>query len=529
MKARCGVILLAAAAALLGTGCSSTASAPGAPPGAPASATIPLLTVGTLSGNSTLNPLTTQECATDFCGLFMERLLRFSPQNTLEPELATSVTQPSPVTYVYHLRHGVTFWDGHPMTSADVVASLDYQRAPASETVTYYTNVKSIEADGPYTVVVTLKKPNSGWPFTVAYEGVIFERAFLDAHKTTLGKPGVLIEGTGPWRVDSFDPTTGIELSANPHWWGGKVPIKHITFKFFATETSEALAMRAGEIDVAFPQDGLAFKTTSGASLESWLDNNVGYFGMNIKQAPWNDVHVRRAVAYALNRANIIAANGGPGSATPVYAFLPAIDLRTIGSQSQVSVLLNSIPRYSFDLGKARREMAESAYPHGFTASMNTIQYGSFTNMDQVVAAELQKIGIALKISVIPLAKWVAQVYGPKTFGLMFTTCHSSSIDPSGMSAYLLGSAAIPSGGLNFANYDPPSVDSLLAAGVTTASPAQRLDIYGQTLKDVAVDVPYVPLYQSYAYLALSSKVTLPPLGNDSFETPWALNVRPAA
>ena len=103
MKARCGVILLAATAALLGTGCSSTASAPGAP----ASATIPLLTVGTLSGNSTLNPLTTQGCATDFCGLFMERLLRFSPQNSLEPELATSVTQPSPVTYVYHLRHGV--------------------------------------------------------------------------------------------------------------------------------------------------------------------------------------------------------------------------------------------------------------------------------------------------------------------------------------------------------------------------------------------------------------------------------------
>lgn len=68
MKARCGVILLAAAAALLGTGCSSTASAPGAPPGAPAGATIPLLTVGTLSGNSTLNPLTTQGCATDFCG-----------------------------------------------------------------------------------------------------------------------------------------------------------------------------------------------------------------------------------------------------------------------------------------------------------------------------------------------------------------------------------------------------------------------------------------------------------------------------
>jgi len=161
------------------------------------------------------------------------------------------------------------------------------------------------------------------------------------------------------------------------------VPIKHVTFKFFATETGEALAMRAGEIDVAFPQDGLAFKTTSGARLESWLDNNVGYFAMNTKLAPWNDVHVRRAVAYALNRVSIIAANGGPGSATPVNAFLPALDLRTLGSQPQVSALLSSIPSYPYDLATARREMAESAYPHGFTASMNTIRYGSFTNMDQ--------------------------------------------------------------------------------------------------------------------------------------------------
>src|SRR5712691_2115585 len=161
MKFRVAVVTAAVAALAAGlSACTSTASAPGS---STASATIPLLRVGTLSGNSTLNPLTTQGCATDFCGLFMERLLRFSPDNKLEPELATSVTQPDPVTYVYHLRHGVRFWDGHQMTSADVVSSLDYQRAPGSETVTYYTNVKNIEAAGPYTVVVTLKKPNSGW------------------------------------------------------------------------------------------------------------------------------------------------------------------------------------------------------------------------------------------------------------------------------------------------------------------------------------------------------------------------------
>ena len=56
--------------------------------------------------------------------------------------------------------------------------------------------------------------------------------------------------GTGPWELDSFDPTTGAEMSANPNWWGGKVPIQHISVKVFSNETSLELAMRAGEIDL---------------------------------------------------------------------------------------------------------------------------------------------------------------------------------------------------------------------------------------------------------------------------------------
>ncbi|HEX6519859.1 MAG TPA: ABC transporter substrate-binding protein [Streptosporangiaceae bacterium] len=525
MKLRSVLIAAIAAVAAL-SACSSAGSTPTAGTSG-ASAAIPVLRVGTPAiQNGTLDPLTTQGCATDYCGLFMERLLKFSPQNTLEPELATSVTHPDPVAYVYHLRHGVRFWDGSEMTSADVVYSLDYQEAPASETATYYTNVKSITAPDRYTVVVTLKTPNLGWPYTVAYEGVIFEKSFAEAHKGTMGKPGVLIEGTGPWQVDSFDPTRGIELSANPHWWGGTVPVRHISFKFFATESSEALAMRAGDIDVAFPIGGQAFAATSGARLVSWLNNEIGFFSMNVKLPPWNDIHVRRAVAYALNRADIIAAGGGPSYGVPIYAFYPPLDLETLVPQPQVNALLGSLPRYMFDLAQARHELAQSAYPHGFTATMHACTFGNFINQVQVVAAELQRIGINMGVKVISCDAWVTELYGPKTFGAVFSTSHSSSIDPSGLSAYNLGSAAIPAGGIDDANYNPPSVDQLLNAAVATANPAQRFTLYGQVLQHLAADVPYVPLFQTNAFAAVSSKFTLPPLGVDSFEVAWALNVR---
>ena len=78
-----------------------------------------------------------------------------------------------------------------------------------------------------------------------SYNAEIFEAKFAEDHKGTFGKPGTLVMGTGPWIVDSLDPTTGAEFSANPHWWGGKVPIQHISYKIFATETSLASAMRA--------------------------------------------------------------------------------------------------------------------------------------------------------------------------------------------------------------------------------------------------------------------------------------------
>ncbi len=180
--------------------------------------------------------------------------------------------------------------------------------------------------------MVTLKHPDAAWKYTLAYPGVIFEKKFQEEHPTTMGQPGVLLEETGPWKVDSFDPTTGIELSANPYWWGGTVPVQHISVKFFSDETTEALAMRAGEIDIAFPADGEAFTSTSGVKAVPWpYPNNIGYFGMNTMQKPWSDIHVRRAVAYVLNRAAIITANGGPTSGTPVDTFIPPQALMTLG------------------------------------------------------------------------------------------------------------------------------------------------------------------------------------------------------
>jgi peptide/nickel transport system substrate-binding protein len=104
---------------------------------------------------------------------------------------------------------------------------------------------------------------------------------------------GTLIMGTGPWEVDNLDPTTGAELSANPRWWGGTVPIQQISFQVFADATSEALAFRGGDEDldplVVGPK---SFASASGAKIVAAPSCLNGMLDMNVHDPGWDDVHV---------------------------------------------------------------------------------------------------------------------------------------------------------------------------------------------------------------------------------------------
>jgi peptide/nickel transport system substrate-binding protein len=495
-----------AAAVLLAAGCGSG----GAPSGSTSAsgAVIPSFTVGTTETESTLDE------AKNFGSyqiddLALDTLLTLGPQAQLQPNLATSVTQPNPVTYVYHLRHGVKFWDGDPLTSADVVYTYNYIRAAGSQAAYVFPAVKSITADGPNTVVVTLPGPDPAWKYTPAltFTG-IFEAKFAEEHKSTFGQPSTLIMGSGPWEVGSLDPTTGAQLSANPHWWGGKVPIQHVSVKLYSNETSLALAFRAGEVDldpyITAPQ---AFATTSGAKLLTSSSCDDTFITLNTQIAPWNDVHVRRAVAYALNRTDIIAAAGG--YAAPLDTFISPGNLETIASASQVSQLLSTLNRYPYSTAKAEQEMAQSAYPHGVSTTIQTWTGGA-VNQAQVIAAELAKIGINAKLKVIPLSQ--AEVEATGVAGQRPTTVWEGGCttpDASGYDFYL-GSANTKAGSWNEADWAPASVDSALAAGTSTDNPAKRFAAFSSVLEQMSSDVPYVPLYLSEFTAALSSKYSDP-------------------
>jgi peptide/nickel transport system substrate-binding protein len=514
LVAVCGAAVVAAAASVATSTAGAAASRHGA---------IPLLRVGGDFGAPSLD-IATGNANFAVVSLGLEGLMKLGPSGQVVPNLAARVTQPGRAVYVYHLRHGVKFWDGAELTATDVANAMNYYRFPANLTSGTYGSVKSITASGRYTVVVTLKHPDASWPYVAATDALIFEKRFADAHHGSLGAPGVLTMGTGPWQFDSFDPTSGVELSANPHYWARKVQIARISIKFISDPSAQAIAFRAGQIDVvpgvADPRSFTALTKAKPLAAQSCI---TSYLSMNTQTAPWSDIHVRRAVAYAINRADLIRADGAPDTQA-LTTLIPPIQLGPLTSRSGVAAVAKADGLPPFDLAKARKEMAASRHPSGFTTNLDVFSYGTYVNQAQVVAAELKKIGINVKVNDVGGDKWGSEFVGPRNkIGLwMMPAFGCSTPDASQYPHQLLQSNAT----FNTADYSNRTVDALIKQGSVLTSPAKRLAVYKTILRHVAADVPYVPLTAQAYYGAVAKNYSWS--GFSFFEvtsTPWALDI----
>lgn len=456
----------------------------------------------------------------------MEFLMTVNSSGELEPGLAESMEQTDDVTYVYHLRPGVTFSNGDPLTADDVVTSLNYERSPKFSESWRYSAIKDVTAKDDQTVVVTLNEPTASFKYTLALNGFIFNAKHQAENKDTFGQPDTGVIGTGAYVLSKIDSTNGIvELTANPGYWGGAPAIAKVTLTGFADENSEALAFRTDGIDLAFPADVRGFEAASGVDVTSVDGTRQGLFIMNTQVEPWSDVHVRRAVAYALDKDEIVKVVGG--DATPDHTIIPPAQLRSIADQSEIDSLMDSLPAYDFDLDKAKDELSQSAYPDGFTGTLQSANFGSFAATSQAIAGQLSEIGIDLDVKVLSEAAYTKTFSIPHSeVPIQFTYFNNNTPDAGGMPRLALDSSGIADGLNNFADYVNPDVDDLIDQADATTDPAEQFEAYSEILKIVGEDVPYVPLYAGKISYALSDKFAWPEFGPYSTDhTPYLTQI----
>lgn len=466
--------------------------------------------------------------------LAVNNLMEFDADGEVKPGLAASVAQPNPTTYVYHLKT-VKFSDGKPLTAADVVFSLNrnIHSKEAWDTL-FWGDVASIAASNASTVVVKLKQPSVVFQSIVALTGQVIEKAAAQrVSEKELGTSAHPLIGTGPWMIDSYKPEVSVRLSRNPYWTGAPQPAGRITVDLFKTEASMALALRSGAIVGA--TNYVAPKPFEGIPDTRQLTSpgpSITLVSANTQLPPLNDIHVRRALAYASDAKGMIDALYPHGDAVEDATMMPASIFADLGTQSQVGSLLSALPKYEFNLNKAKRELAKSAYPHGFTTEIAVEQVEAASiSAAEILSADLAKIGITAEVHEVPSAEVASVLFGGKS-KLEINNILALYPDPEGIMSTLLAPAEInpPGGGFNSANYRNAEVDRLMPESLRTKDPARRLQLIGKLLTVVGDELPYWPLFTHKFFGTLSERYVLPSFSYWTLLwSPWALQVKRAS
>jgi peptide/nickel transport system substrate-binding protein len=462
--------------------------------------------------------------------LAMEPLVKYDAQGHLTPDLASSFFTPNPTTYVYNLRKGVEFSDGQPLTTADVIYSLQQSASTkaGSQLATFFASVKSMKATGPNQVTIKLKGPNPFFRYSLAVTP-IGEKAFWSQHLKDIGTSGVMNIGTGPFKFVTFTPDQGVTLVPNDSYWGKKPAIQNLNLKFITDPNTMLLAIRSHQVDGTFkaPQDQIAdYKSLSGVNVSLVPEQLAAYYSLDVEDPPFTDIHVRRAFAYATDKAGMVkAVLRGYGQPAPTMP--PPQQWGDLMSQAKVRALYSSLPQYSFSLAKAKTELAQSKYPNGFTTSVTFPDaHPELGKAMLVLAQDLKSIGVTLNVKQIPISQWLNTLYThPKPMGMQVGNWSVDYPDPADALSLIYPSANATKNSFNTANYKNPKMDALINEQNKSVTLSQRAAIIAKALRLAATDVPYIPLWYQQFAVALNSKYRYSNVSTWYEYQPWAEDI----
>lgn len=427
----------------------------------------------------------------------------------LRPSLATGWRQPDPLTYVYSLRGDAVFSDGRPVTAADVAFSFmrHIGAGSTSQIAAHLKTLRLVEATGPHEVTVHLKTPDATWIYDPLFVPVV-EQQDVQGSGGRYGAPQEVPVSSGPYQLVRFDAEHGIELVRNERYWGERGVPDRVAFSYVADPGSLALSLRGGVMDGTFnlsPTFLPLFCTLRAVQCLHGAGLALVSLVFNLEKWPYNDIHVRRAIAYSWPAADftqkVIHGAGRPANTAVAPGFwsnlLPA---------ATVAADYARLPTFSFNPQRARQELAASSAARGFAETVSFPDvYPVLGEALQVLAENLAPLGITLNIREIPYQRWVGRLAGRSGLGLEIAHWNADYPDPSELAvSFYAGSHAV-AGQFNISNYHNALVDRLLDMQAAASDPAERASLLMQALQIVANDIPNVNLYWEDSAMALSN------------------------
>ena len=246
--------------------------------------------------------------------LVEEGALAFGDDLSLQPALAESFEATDPTTYVFTLREGVTFHDGSPLTAEDVVFTIEWNMDPdnASQLAAFFGSVDGVEATAENEVTVTLTKPDAQFQYSMAHmSGFIMKQDQLESAGENFGTPDELPLGTGPYRLVEFVPDDRVVLERYDDYWGEPGAAERIVIRSIPDSQTRLLAMQNGDIDGTFDvpvSEVDQWEGLEGVTVITAPSNGVYQLILDQETPPFDDIHVRKAIAFAVDREGIVQA-----------------------------------------------------------------------------------------------------------------------------------------------------------------------------------------------------------------------------
>jgi peptide/nickel transport system substrate-binding protein len=433
---------------------------------------------------------------------------------TLKPWLATSYKKSADgKTYTFKLRPGVKFSNGKPMTAADVKFSIDDARAQKKGWGYLDAAIKSIDAPNASTVVFHLKFQ---WAPFLADIGLfangIIPKNFAGESRTAFYKHPI---GTGPFMWDKRVVGQSVTLKRNPFYWQkGKPYLDGVTWTFVSDENTRELQLRGGQIQVdEFPPFNSIAKLqkTPGVKMSLFPSTRTDYLDMNELYPPLKDVHVRRAISYAIDRKAIVkSVLFGFGS--PANSQLPP----------QVPFYDKNAGGLQFDLAKAKAEMKKSKFAKGFKVQLLVGAGAQVENtIGQILQQSLKQLGITVTFKVQDTSTEFQSIQTNK-YQLAFSYWTMDIADPDELVTFALD----PQGGAFsfYTHYNNPTVTKLSHQAQRETNTAKRAALYSRIQRIAASEANLGYLYYSPYRWAYTSKLhgfLVQPLGNYHLEDAW--------
>jgi peptide/nickel transport system substrate-binding protein len=442
----------------------------------------------------------------DAATLLTEPILKLDERLNVVGHLAESWKAVDPLTYVYRIRRGVRYWDGSALTPEDVAYAIERHVDP--KTGSYIAGIipalASVRVTGPDEVTVKLEKANATWAYIPTYILVAPKRFYQRLGKD-FGTPGTdTVMGSGPYRLMQYRAGDRLELEENPTYWGPKPVAKRLSLRVIRDAQARLLAMRSGEIDGTFDVNSdIAdkWKRISGVKVIAVPSGNYSFFSFDLRQPPWNDLHLRRAIAHAIDREGLAKALFH-GNVHLAESIVPRAAWGRTLSEERLDRIYGSLRQYEFDLDKARQELAQSAYASGGTGTVWYYQNTTTEKICLTLQENLKKIGFTLKLETPPDAEGDSREDEHHDLGFHYDGW-GTQIDPVDQAVTLLPSYARKSGYYNMANYSNPTVDRLLEQNLRSTDVTRRANLLARIMQIVAEDLPYIPMFTVNAHVAV--------------------------